>query len=293
MARFVFSAFADEAGSSLEEQIAALQRNGIGYIEPRMIDGKSFLSLSEEELGKMRKKLDDAGIRVYSLGSPIGKYPIHEDFEIHKKDFHKALRAAEILGAKRMRIFSFYVKQDELAACRDEVLSRMRYMLEEAKKVDIILCHENESLIYGQMPGEVKDLLTALPGLRGVYDAANYIMNDADAAEGMAVTLPSLEYMHIKDASYQEKMILPAGEGDGDIAKRLLEIDAAKDGAVTLTLEPHLKVFDGFAAIDKHTLAGKYTFRNATESFDFAVKSLEKVLTSIGFKKGDNKEWTK
>lgn len=293
MAKFVFSAFADEAGSSLDEQIAALSRNGIGYIEPRMIDGKSFLTLSEKALADMRKKLDDAGIRVYSLGSPIGKYPIHEDFEIHKADFRKALRAAEILGASRMRIFSFFVGQEELGACREEVLSRMRYLLDEAKKAGVVLCHENESLIYGQMPHEVEDLLTSLPDLKSVYDAANFVMNDADAAEGMRATLPSLDYMHIKDASYKEKIILPAGEGDGDIAKRLLEIDAAREGTVTLTLEPHLKLFDGFAAIDKHTLAGRYTFANATESFDFAVKSLEKVLTSIGFRKGDNKEWTR
>ena len=32
MAQFVFSAFADEAGSSLDEQIAALVENGIKYI---------------------------------------------------------------------------------------------------------------------------------------------------------------------------------------------------------------------------------------------------------------------
>lgn len=293
MAKFVLSAFADEAGKSLDEQIAALIRNDIGCIEVRMIDGKNILTFSEEELHAIRAKLDAAGIKVSSIGSPIGKYDIHADFETHLKDFRHCMKVAKILGASLIRIFSFYVKQDELAACRDEVLRRLRFMLEEAKAEGLTLCHENESLIYGQMPAEVKDLLTAIPEMRGIFDAANYIMNDADVMEGFENTLPSLEYIHIKDASYAEKIILPAGEGDGRWAEILSAADSAREGVVYLTLEPHLRIFDGFVAIDKHTLKGKYTFANATESFDCAVHSLEKVLTSIGFKKGDNREWTR
>jgi len=293
MAKYVFSAFADEAGKSLDEQIAALIRNDIGCIEVRMIDGKGILTFSEEELHAIRAKLDAAGIKVSSIGSPIGKYNIHEDFETHLKDFRYCLKVAKILGAPRIRIFSFYVKQDELKECRDEVLRRMNVMLAEAKEAGLTLCHENEALIYGQMPAEVKDVLTSIPELRGIFDAANYIMNDGDVMEGFRVTLPSLEYIHIKDASYAEKIILPAGEGDGHLGEILSETDKARDGIVYLTLEPHLRIFDGFVAIDKHTLKGKYTFANSTESFDCAVRSLEKVLTSIGFEKGDNREWTR
>ena len=56
MARFVLSAFADEAGSSLDEQIKALKRNGIGYIEPRNINGKPILTLTDEELIEVKKQ---------------------------------------------------------------------------------------------------------------------------------------------------------------------------------------------------------------------------------------------
>ena len=50
MAKFILSAFADEAGDSLDAQIAALQRNGIGYIEPRAIDKKGVIFKTDEEL---------------------------------------------------------------------------------------------------------------------------------------------------------------------------------------------------------------------------------------------------
>lgn len=293
MAKFIFSAFADEAGSSIEEQIAALVRNDIRCIEPRMINGKGFLELSEDELHALRSKLDAAGIRVPSLGSPIGKYPIHDDFAPHYELFLKCLKAAKILGADRIRMFSFFVGQDELKECRDEVIRRLRMMLDAAKAEGITLCHENESRIYGQMPAEVKDLLTTLPDLYGVFDAANYIMNDADVQAGVDATMTRFSYMHIKDASFAEKIILPAGEGDGNIAAILDRIDKTFDGEVLLTVEPHLRLFDGFISIDKHTLKGKYTFANATESFDCAVSSLENVLTKLGFKKGSNAQWTR
>ena len=101
MAKFVLSAFADEAGDSLAEQIDALKANGIGYIEPRNIDGKGIIKLTKEELEHVRAELDKNGIKVGSLGSPIGKYPIVEPFENHLEDFKKALDACDILGTKK------------------------------------------------------------------------------------------------------------------------------------------------------------------------------------------------
>ena len=71
MAKFILSAFADEAAESLEMQIKALKENGIGYIEPRFIDKKGIITLSDEELYEVRRALDEGGIKVGSLGSPF------------------------------------------------------------------------------------------------------------------------------------------------------------------------------------------------------------------------------
>ena len=78
MASFILSAFADEAASSLDGQISALLANGIYHIEPRNIDGRGILDYSEEELKKIKEKLDAASIKVNSIGSPIGKYNIED-----------------------------------------------------------------------------------------------------------------------------------------------------------------------------------------------------------------------
>ena len=74
-------AFADEAGSSLAEQIAALQRNRIPNLELRSIDGKNVLDFTENEARAYAKELQAAGITVFSIGSPLGKVDITCNFE--------------------------------------------------------------------------------------------------------------------------------------------------------------------------------------------------------------------
>ena len=293
MANFVFSAFADEAGSSLDEQIAALVANGIRYIEPRNIGGKSIIDFTDEELVEIRERLAANGIKVGSVGSPIGKYPITDDFDSYLPKVKRTVEIAKILGTKYVRMFSFFVKQDELAIHRDEVIRRLREMVKLAEAEGVVLCHENESAIYGQMPGEVKDLLTSVEGLGGIFDAANYRMNDADTMEGIEATLINFKYMHIKDAIYGTRTIVPAGEGEGRIGEILDIVNEKVDGEVYLTLEPHLHAFLAYKQIDNHELRGTHTFENGREAFDFAVKALENLLTKHGYGKDENGVWKK
>lgn len=281
MAKFLISAFADEACDELDGQIKALHRNGFRCIEPRSMGG-NVIKKTDEELFAIREKLDAAGITVPSLGSPIGKFEITEDFEIHMADFRRALRACEILGAKRMRIFSFFVKQDELATYRDEVMRRMSILLEEADKAGVMLCHENESKIYGQNPTEVRDLLDNLPGLRGVFDAANFVRHKQDPIAGFEATADKLEYIHIKDAFFSDRSMTPVGDGDGQYKEILTRVDQMTDREIVLTLEPHLFLFNSYKSIDKLELKHRYSFDNADEAFDCAANALKKLLAEIG-----------
>lgn len=293
MARFAFSAFADEAGDSLAEQISAMKENGIKYFEPRNIDGRNIIKLGEEKLKEVRAALDDNGIKVGSLGSPIGKYSIYKDFETHLVDFKNALEACKILGCNKMRIFSFFVEKEDFAAKRDEIISRLKTMVEMAKEYGVTLCHENEARIYGEMPCEVKDLIETVPDLHAVFDPANYRLADADVIEGINASLIRFGYIHIKDAIYESKQIVPAGEGEGQIGRILDIVNDNYGGLVYLTLEPHLKVFAAYKDIDERELNGKYVFNTNREAFDFAVSSLSNVLINQGYRKDGNGEWIK
>ena len=293
MAEFILSAFADEAGTSLAEQIAALKRNEINYIEPRNINGKPILTLTDDELKEIKAELDKNGIKVNSLGSPIGKYPIKEDFDTHLKDFMRAIEVCKLLGTDKMRMFSFFVEQAEIATYRDEVLRRLNVMAGIAKEHGILLCHENESDIYGQNPKEMYDIMTNVPGIYGIFDPANYRMNGQDVIDGINATLINLGYLHIKDAIYSSQLIVPAGDGEGKIAEILDIVNAATDKPVYLTLEPHLFLFDAYKGIDKHELKVKYTFNNNSESFDFAANALKALLSANGYRKEGNGIWKK
>ena len=65
MSKFILSAFADEAGQSFDEQIAALQRNGIRHMEIRFVDGINISDTPLATVAEYKKKLDAAGIRKY------------------------------------------------------------------------------------------------------------------------------------------------------------------------------------------------------------------------------------
>ena len=80
--------FADEADSFLSGQIKALRRNGMKLLEIRGVDGENISVIKTEKLKAIKKELDEAGISVWSIGSPIGKTDPCVDFDgqIEKKE---------------------------------------------------------------------------------------------------------------------------------------------------------------------------------------------------------------
>ena len=293
MAKFVLSAFADEAGNDLSDQINALTENGIGFIEPRNIGGKGILELSDEELYAIKQELDRNGIKVNSIGSPIGKYPIEDDFDSYIPKVIRSFEVAKILGTNLIRMFSFFVEQDELEKWENEVIRRLTVMAELAEKHGITLCHENESKIYGQEPKEVAKLLRAVPTMKGIFDPANYRMNGADPIEGIEATLINLKYIHVKDAVYSKQMIVRAGHGEGRIGEVIDKVNGLTDDIVYLTLEPHLHVFEAYKNIDDHELVNEISYANQREAFDAAALALKELLTKHGYKEDNKGQWIK
>ena len=66
-------AFADEASSQLSGQIAALRGNRLDGIELRNTDGENVSALTPAAAREIRRRMDEAGLAVWSLGSPLGK----------------------------------------------------------------------------------------------------------------------------------------------------------------------------------------------------------------------------
>ena len=91
-------AFADEASGQVDGQIAAMLRNGLNGLEIRGVDGENIADISLEKARGVRRKMDDAGLTVWSMGSPIGKIPItEEDFPAHLAKLCHVLALADAL----------------------------------------------------------------------------------------------------------------------------------------------------------------------------------------------------
>ncbi len=271
-------AFADEADSNVDGQIAALKRNGIGLIELRGLDGTNVSALTEEQAKDYAKRFADAGIKVWSIGSPLGKVKISEDFEEYSQLVRHVCKLATIFGTDKIRMFSFFEAYD----FEDKVIDNLRRMVAIAAEEGVYLYHENEKEIFGDTCDRVLKLAEAVPGLRLIYDPANYL----EVSENPDITLEVLhaktDYFHIKDVICATGELVPAGYGDGRIGDIIARIDPNDDKV--LTIEPHLAIFEGFSEIDNTVMKNKFHFDNNNESFDAAVEAVKGILAKLGYK---------
>ena len=63
MAEFILSAFSDEAGIDLDEQIRACQANGITHMELRGLPQGNVSSLTTDDAWVLKAKLDAEGMQ--------------------------------------------------------------------------------------------------------------------------------------------------------------------------------------------------------------------------------------
>ena len=266
--RFKLAAFADEAASDLTGQIDAMSRNDVEYLEIRGVDGVNIDNITPSRAAEIRKMLDFSGIKVWSLGSPYGKINISDDFEPHLDKFKRSLEVADILGAQHIRLFSFYGTTDI-----EPVLERLGKFIEAAQGTGVILCHENEKGIYGDTAPKCLELHKALPELRAVFDPANYIQCGQDTKEAWELVSPYVEYMHIKDALPDGKVV-PAGQGAGELPWLISQYKGE-----VLTVEPHLTVFEGFDKLEKEQKSEmRFTYPDSLIAFKVAVNSLKNII---------------
>ena len=276
-------AFADEASARIDLQIEALRRNGLQGLEIRNVDGENVSAISRTKAREVRAKLEDAGLITWSIGSPLGKIDIEkDDFEAHLDALRHTLEVAEILGAKNIRMFSFFIPAGkDPAGYRNEVLDRLHRMVEVSAGSGIALCHENEKGIYGDNAARCLEVLTEVPELHGVFDPANFVQCGQDTLEAWALLKDRIHYMHLKDALFADSSVVPAGKGDGHV-KEVLDAFLARGGA-DLTVEPHLAVFDGLKGLERKgdrsiVGGGQYVFSSNDEAFDAACAALRSLL---------------
>jgi sugar phosphate isomerase/epimerase len=268
---WTLSGFVDEISSDFTEQCRVASGLGLTHVELRSAWGVNILDLDAEQLATMRETLADYGLDVSSIGSPIGKIFIDEPFPPHLQRMRHAAEVAHFFGAPYIRIFSFFLRPGaDPAAHRDEVIDRMRALARVAEEADLVLLHENEKEIYGDVPARCLDIVRSVgsPHLRLAWDPANFVqVGVRPYTEGYAVLRPHVEYIQIKDARAADGTVVTAGRGDGEVAETMSAL--RHDG------------FDGFFSLEPHLdtgttmggFSGPELFRRAWQDFTDLLKT--------------------
>lgn len=267
------SGFGDEIDDDPAIQIAVLQALGANHIEVRSAWGTNIVDLDAAQLDSLKALLDASSMKVSAIASPIGKVDVSLPVEHEVERLRRAVNAAKVLDAKYIRIFSFYYGDDvAVESIRDDVLERMRALAAVAEEAGVVLLHENEKDIFGDTPERVLDIIesVASPALKVAWDAANFVQVGVKPFdEGYAKLRPHLEYLQVKDARLSDAVVVPSGQGDGDL---LRTVEALKADGYTgfASLEPHLA--------GAHGLGG---FSGPT-AFGIAARAFAKVLEQAG-----------
>ena len=283
MNKIILSAFSDEYNADIDIQLQVLSENGVKYFEPRFIGEKNIASLTREEAIELKAKMDKYGVAVSSVGSPLGKINLADDFEEHLEKAKNVFEIANILGTKYVRVFSFYLRPGQTREeARDEVIEKLTRLIDLADEYGLVLCHENESRIYGENDDTCLDLLSHFGGRLGcVFDMGNFVLfGTKPYPEAYEKLKPYITYFHIKDA-LAAGAIVPPGKGEGFIKEILASYSEYADHEFFVSLEPHLETFSGLHALTSFHFENPYKFETAEGAFLTALNDLKGIIAEI------------
>ncbi len=276
--KIILTGFADEIAPELDIQMQVLEKLNMNHIEMRGVEGRSFVEYTEAEAREIKKRLDDRGFSLSAIGSPIGKIRISEKFEPHMELFRHTVELAHIMDTPNIRMFSFYGPEGgSPVAYREKVMEQLGQFADYAASNDVVLLHENEKGIYGEMAEGCLDIMKQFYGehFKAVFDFANFVQARQDTLEAYELLKPYIAYIHVKDARWEDGSVVPAGFGDGNVELILKRLKETGYGGY-LSLEPHLSEFVGFSALEKGGKPGGKL--SGEEAFTLAHDSLLKLL---------------
>ena len=228
MNKYLISGFADEIAQDLTTQLENLKKLDMHYMEMRGVDGNNLIFHTPEKVKEIKERLDESGVALSALGSPLGKIGIDDPFEKHFEEFKGAVEIAHKMDCRNIRMFSFYVPEGKGKEYKSKVFDRLGQFADYAKANNVVLLHENEKGIYGEKAAECKEIMDAFRGehFKAIFDFANFIQADQDTLEAYELLKEDIAYIHVKDAIKGTGQVVPAGMGDGNVEAILKKLYA-------------------------------------------------------------------
>lgn len=205
----------DEVSPHLTEALDWIQAQKLKHVEIRMVDGRNFIDLSDEEIERLHQEVLKRDLFVSALASPLFKCPLspdrpvptgdqfghaEEDVESHFRKLTRAFDIANMLDTKRIRIFSFW-REAEPVVWFDEICVHLRKAARMAERAGMTLLLENEGACNGKYAAEVVELIERIqsPAMRMLWDPGNEEYGGRTSfPAGYALVRNHCEHVHLK-----------------------------------------------------------------------------------------------
>lgn len=285
------SGFADEISSDFDKQLDVVKKLGMSYICLRSAGTKGVAGYSPADFAdELWPKMQAAGIGLSSIGSPIGKVGINDEEGFQKQlvSLESLCQICEMTGCRYIRVFSFFIPEGEDPdAYYDKVIEKVKRFVEIAECHDVILIHENEKEIFGDIARRCQELFDAIKSdhFKAAFDFANFVQVGQDPVAAWDLLHEHVVYIHIKDAVHGSNENVVAGTGDGhieEILKRAI-VDEGYEGF--LTLEPHLVIFDSLKMLETKDVSDIIRgdkAKDGEEGYTMQYNALMEILGHIG-----------
>jgi hypothetical protein len=218
----LLSGFCDEASRSkrIDEQFSVFAALGLRYVSLRFVDVgtgiKNMVQLNDAELAIVVSKLDEYGLSVSSLGSPIGKVKLQDIDDGTQNIYrpfdeylaHEVMRAAQVatrIGTRLVRGFSFYhPRGTDAEAAIDSVVPRLRSIAELFDQAGLSFGLEVEANLVGHTGGLMARLFHEVnhPAMFLIFDGGNLVtqgFSREEIFEQWQQMKPGLGWLHVKD----------------------------------------------------------------------------------------------
>ena len=313
----ILSGFADEGpeDKKAEAQLTMLAALGMSYYSLRWIDAgqgvKNVMQLSRPEIGSLRKQHARYGVRVSSIGSPIGKVKLldREDGSSNqyvpfrrylKEDVARAIDLAEEFETRLIRGFSFYhPRGDDPAGYVDDAAERLGEIAALCQRRGVFFGLEVEANLVGQSGHLLRALHRKVknPHLLLIFDGGNLSSQNLTAVETFEQYLamrngigwlhvkdykidPSLEWKGFVDEERLENFV-PADRGDSGHEAILLDF-RNRIPALARKLR-RLGVPGVFLDLEPHLRGGgQFGGYSGVDGFGVALRSLTRLLDYVG-----------
>jgi sugar phosphate isomerase/epimerase len=216
-------AITDEFSPDLDTALTAMSAVGMTFVELRVISGRNIIDHTDDEVDRIRARIEQRGMRILSIASPVLKCVLPDSPPLDERVQHDvfgssytfddqprlARRAFEIAaraGARLIRVFSYW-RTVEPERCVDQIVVALRELASRATERNLVVGLENEHACNVGTGGEAARILARLdhPALKVIWDPANAsILGETPYPDGYAKLPPRrIAHVHAKDCHVQ------------------------------------------------------------------------------------------